>query len=102
MLKGVLSMGKRGPLGKAEIFYIEEHYKSGKPIEDIAQDLDRSNNSIQSHIESSNISKKTIIEEQFVYKRGSTIMTENASTMIDSKRQKTVDINKSCVTRIKK
>lgn len=95
-------MAKKGPLGKAEIFYVEEKYKIGKDIEEIANDLDRSNMSIQNHIGKAKITRnKTIIGEQFIHQRGSTIMTETASTMIDSVKNKHASIQSNCITKIK-
>lgn len=94
-------MAKTGPLGKAEMFYVEEKFKSGSSIEEIAVDLDRASGAIEKHIKKSKIEKpQTIIEQQFIRQRGATVMTENASTMIDQKRRGATQ-NPHCVTKIK-
>ena len=94
-------MAKTGPLGKAEAFYVEEKFKTGTPVEEIAQDLDRAINAIEKHIKKAKIEKpRTVVEQQFVRQGGATIMTENASSMIDQKRKPTIN-NQSCVTKIK-
>lgn len=95
-------MAKTGPLGKAEAFYVEEKYKSGDTVEQIAQELDRATGSIEKYIKKNKIpSPKTIIDQQFVRQSGATIMTENASTMIDQKRPPVEKKTPSCVTKIK-
>jgi hypothetical protein len=97
-------MSKKGPLGTAEMFYVEEKHKSGTEIEQIAKDLDRTMNQIEKYLSSISISKPknmTIVEEQFVRQRGATIMTENASTMIDSLRRPKNTNNIDCVTKLK-
>jgi hypothetical protein len=94
-------MSKTGPLGKAESFYVEEKFKSGKSVEEIASDLDRSNVSIQKHVETLNIKPDNIFSNQFIRQAGSTIMTENASSMIDSKKKTSSPLNPSCTTKLK-
>jgi len=70
-------MAKTGPLGKAEVFYVEEKFKAGQSA------------------------PKTIVEQQFVRQSGATIMTENASSMIDQKRLPIKKNHSNCVTKIK-
>lgn len=95
-------MAKKGPMGKAEAFYVEEKFKSGQPIEQIAADLDRAIVSVEKHLKKNKIeSPKTLIDQQFARQGGATIMTENASSMIDANRQKPKNINQSCVSKIK-
>jgi predicted GNAT family acetyltransferase len=95
-------MAKTGPLGKAESFYVEEKYKSGNSIEQIAQDLDRAVGAIEKYIKKCKIeAPKTIVDQQFVRQGGATIMTENASTMIDQKKIIPNRKNPSCVTKIR-
>ena len=95
-------MSKKGPLGKAELFYIEEKYKSGKDVEEIANDLDRSIICVKKHIDTLQITRsKTIIGEQFIHQKGATIMTENASTMIDTSKNKYITNPSSCTTKMK-
>lgn len=94
-------MAKTGPLGKAEMFYIEEKFKAGIPTEQIALDLDRAVGAIQKYTSKINTGKsRTIVEQQFIKQGGATVMTENASSMIDQKKR----INSptpNCITKIK-
>jgi hypothetical protein len=95
-------MAKTGPLGKAEAFYVEEKFKSGESVEQIAADLDRASGAIEKHIKKSKVEKpKTIIEQQFVRQGGATIMTENASSMIDQGRKASSPRTSSCISKIK-
>jgi hypothetical protein len=95
-------MAKTGPLGKAEAFYVEEKFKAGQSIEQIATDLDRASGAIEKHIKKNKVSApKTIVEQQFVRQSGATIMTENASSMIDQKRLPIKKNHSNCVTKIK-
>jgi hypothetical protein len=95
-------MAKTGPLGKAEAFYVEEKYKTGDSIEKIAHELDRAASAIEKYIHKNKIeAPKTIIEQQFARQSGATIMTENASTMIDQRRIPSEKKNSNCVTKIK-
>lgn len=94
---------KRGPLSKAEIFYVEEHVKMGKDINDIAVDLDRPAKSIEKcviKVQKENTSKRLTAGDQFVKKNGAVIMTENASTIGDARR-KSCNNRSSCITKIK-
>lgn len=95
---------KRGPLSKAEIFYIEEHVKSGKEINDIATDLDRAIKSIEKCFTKAKKelqSKAVTAGDQFARRPGVTVMTENASTMADATRSKKSPSSLSCITKIK-
>jgi hypothetical protein len=81
---------KRGPLSKAEVFYITEHAKTGKDINDIALDLDRTIKSIEKCYTKAKkeISSKSLTAgEQFAKHKGSIVMTENASTISDARRK---------------
>jgi hypothetical protein len=100
-------MVKKGPIGKVESFYIEQHYKNME-IAEIATDLNRPITSIENYI------KKHIVKatqtsatasglkagDQFVRKDGITIMTENASTLGDVKRIRSPQ-SSTCITKIK-
>lgn len=93
---------KRGPLSKAELFYVEEHAKSGKDINDIATDLDRTIKSIEKcFTKAKKENKPAITGDQFARRPGVTIMTENASTMGDATRTKKSPSSLSCITKIK-
>ncbi len=96
---------KKGPLGKAEIFYIEEKYKNGTEIEEISTDLSRPQFMIEKHIAKNKIQqvKKTGMEagEHFAKHKGTIVMTENASTLADAQKKVTVKKPSSCVTKIR-
>lgn len=95
-------MAKTGPLGKAESFYVEEKYKSGDSIEKIAEDLDRAAGAIEKFVKKNKIeAPRPIIDQQFARQGGATIMTENASTMIDQTKTSYEKKTPSCVTKIR-
>lgn len=94
---------KRGPIGKIEAFYIE-HNLENKTVEDIASDLERSVSSVEKFIQKNKITpkKQSMLADQFARQKGSVVMTENASMMIDEKKKHTTNkIDRSCVTTIK-
>jgi hypothetical protein len=97
-------MAKTGPLGKAESFYVEQKYKSGDTIEQIAKDLDRASGAIEKHIQKNKIeAPRTIVDQQFARQSGATIMTENASTMIgqSNKKVSVPQTQSNCTTTIR-
>ena len=84
-------MTKKGPLSKAEKFYIESHLE--KPMEDLCKDLDRAKSSIEKYIKTIPVDDKqkaeTLLLQQFARNgKGSTVMTQNAAEMSDEKRAK--------------
>lgn len=96
---------KRGPLSKAEVFYITEHAKSGKNINDIAADLDRPAKSIEKCYTQAKASadKSFIAGDQFARHKGGVVMTENASSLSDvTKKTYSRPCQKHCTTKIKK
>lgn len=95
---------KRGPLSKAELFYITEHAKSGKAVQDIAVDLDRPVKSIEKCFIKAQKEAGTSLTagSQFAKYKGATMMTENASTLGDESRKRVKQPIKSCITSIKK
>lgn len=96
---------KRGPLSKAETFYVEQHVKMGKAISEIAADLDRPAKSIEKCVAKAQKempSSKLTSGDQFVKQRGAVIMTQNASTIGDARRRSTKPANSNCVTKIKR
>jgi hypothetical protein len=105
---------KRGPLSKIEIFYILEHVKIGKDINDIALDLDRPIKSIEKYIKKSQPSKSSqqaqqanttsprlTAGDQFIKRGGTVVMTENASTISDSRKKSISSKNQSCITKVR-
>lgn len=95
---------KRGPLSKAETFYIVEHAKSNKDISEIASDLDRPIKSIEKCYTKAkkDNDKPVMVGDQFAIHKGSVVMTENASAMSEATKKKTLTRPKDCVTSIKK
>ena len=80
-------MAKKGPIGKAEAFYIENKISS-LDVDTIAKDLDRTKAAVQKYIDKNGLNKKVPnTGDQFSRQDGVTIMTENASTMIDANRK---------------
>jgi|LULM01.1.fsa_nt_gb hypothetical protein len=100
-------MTKKGPLSKAEKFYIQNKYEDSD-LESMCKDLDRAKSIVKTHIEKcKKTDKKTStndISSQFASNdKGSIVMTPNASERGDAfvgKRSETSRQNK-CVTRIK-
>jgi hypothetical protein len=95
---------KKGPLSKVETFYVDAQVKLGTSVESISTDLNRPQSSVESYITKAAKKKETTAtSDQFARQGGATIMTENASTMIDAKRKKPSLPCKtlSCVTKIK-
>lgn len=96
---------KRGPLSKAETFYITEHAKINKDIQEIALDLDRPIKSIEkcyTKAQKDNAASLTV-GDQFAKHKGSVVMTENASSMADSTKTRSIPTRvKNCVTSAKK
>lgn len=97
-------MAKKGPLSKVEIFYIEGQLSLGADPKVIAQDLERTQTSVQNYIKKNfhPPKKETGLTagSQFISQNGATIMTENASTLSDSTR-KLIRKQAPCVTKIK-
>jgi hypothetical protein len=95
---------RRGPLSKAETFYVTEHAKLGKEIQEIATDLDRPIKSIEKCYTKTQKENKEVfnVGSQMARHKGSVVMTENASTLSDSTRKVQVPTSaQNCVTKIK-
>jgi len=98
-------MTKKGPLGKAEIFYVGGHYKE-QDAKQIAKDLDRSISAVESQIEK--FEKEEASSSPFSTnsklgrREGIVIMTENASAASEVAPKVDTPTNASrCVTKIK-
>jgi hypothetical protein len=97
-------MTKKGPLSKAEAFYIEHHYKT-QDLDSLCKELDRAKSLVATCIEQ--CKQKAIdgeafnVANQFFSKRGSTVMTENASVMSDQVRKNVTSKVSNCTTKIK-
>jgi hypothetical protein len=98
-------MTKKGPLSKAEMFYIQHHYQNSD-AEALSKELDRARSLVESHItkcRKEDVDNKPFnASNQFAYKKGTTIMTENASVLADEiKKKKAKSGRSNCVTKIK-
>jgi len=90
---------KRGPLSKAEEYYIQGH-RANTPVETIAADLVRSKDQVEKWIKKNPVEEsKLTVGDQFARQSGATIMTENASSMADQKKY--TRPRPTCVTKIK-
>ena len=82
---------KKGPLSKAEKYYIENNARS--ELSDLAKDLDRSEVSISKHLKTIKIKDEQVLDSSSLYVRDSnkvaTIMTEAASMAADESSKKT-------------
>jgi hypothetical protein len=82
---------KKGPLSKAEKFYIENNARS--ELSDLVKDLDRSELSISKHLKTIKTEQSQIADSSNLYARDSnkvaTIMTEAASMAADESRKST-------------
>lgn len=97
-------MAKRGPLSKVEAFYVTHNYPT-LDAATIAIHLDRAISTVENYIKKNLVEIKKMSEvnasDQFVRKAGSTVMTENASTIGDTIKKQVNAIKKNCITKIK-
>ena len=95
---------KKGPLGKAETFYIDNNYKDMTAV-DIASDLNRTITSVENYIKKTNAKQTTIkgtsAGDHFARHKGTTVSTENASSIADETRKVGSPLKTDCVTKIK-
>jgi len=97
-------MAKRGPLSKVEAFYVTHNYPTIDAAT-IAVDLDRPISTVENYIKKNLVNLKKMSEvnasDQFIRKSGSTVMTENASTIGDAIKKQVTAIKQNCITKIK-
>ena len=98
-------MTKKGPLSKAEVFYINSHCEEVSS-KDLAKELDRAISSVETQIEKYNSEKPqesppTAGDMMARNDNGAVVMTETASQMADSTRKSGARNRKDCVSRIK-
>lgn len=97
-------MAKKGPIGKVEGFYIENHYLTIDASQ-LAKDLDRPKASVENYIkkyvkQGPKVGPK--VGDQFARRPGVVTMTENASSMSDSVRKnRNTKKTKGCTVKIK-
>jgi hypothetical protein len=101
-------MTKKGPLSKAERFYIENNLQL--PIGDLCKDLDRAKSTLEKYLKTlvteDTAKTETLLYQQFARNdKGATVMTPNASEhgddIRDARRKMPVKQSK-CVTQIRK
>ena len=96
-------MTKKGPLSKAEKFYLTHH--SENDIGGLCKDLDRAKSSVKKFLDTLPKKEKgeSLLYQQFGRNdKGSTVMTQTASEMADAKRSAfNAKTRPSCVTTIK-
>lgn len=98
-------MAKKGPLGKAEEFYIKHNYKT-MTVDQICKELDRAKSLVKRHVtkcssEDEEQEKKN--NSGFAHSNGVTIMTKNASERGDAHRETLHSSSRqeNCTTRIR-
>ena len=103
-------MTKKGPLGKAEKFYIEQKY-SDLGLEQICKELDRAKGVVEKHAKTKKlveeepiVKPKSRLAEQFAQSRGATVMTQNASQMGDEFKRSasTTEKTRQCTVTIRR
>lgn len=104
-------MTKKGPLSKAEKFYIENH--RSYELKELCTDLDRAQSTVKTFLDTlpgektapTTTSKKPLLSQQFARneKGGAVVMTPNASIMADEQRPVLTQTRKtsSCTTTIR-
>jgi hypothetical protein len=97
-------MTKKGPLGKAEVFYIESFFWGINPQQH-AQELYRGVYYVKKEfkrLENLKDSEPITAGSQFARRDGVVTMTENASAVSDANRKVSDNLSRSCISRIKK
>ena len=99
-------MVKKGPLGKAEQFFIKEQHKT-MGLDDMCKELDRAKILVKRHIvkckkqEDKETEEAFTVGSQFATRNGSVVMTQNASQMSDdvkSTSSKITSRQSTCIT----
>lgn len=98
-------MTKKGPLSKVEKFFIENNYKE-MDVEQLCKEMGRTKGVVEKCVAEINVtqSKKfSAIDSQFARNdKGATVMTPNASQMIDEMRTSgSTSRQERCTTSIK-
>ena len=98
-------MVKKGPLGKAEEFYIQEKHDT-MSVDQISKELDRAKVLVKRHIvkckklKEEEEEKAFTVGSQFGIRNGSVVMTQNASQMSDETKSNITVTSRqsSCIT----
>tara|TARA_B100001778_G_C18369732_1_gene530208 strand:- start:192 stop:476 length:285 start_codon:yes stop_codon:yes gene_type:complete len=94
-------MAKKGPLGKAEVYYIE-HHREEHNVDTLAKDLDRTKSSITKYLKDHPSTAKSMLDQSITRHKGGAVMTESASSISDIVAKKGTPLTDSCTTTIKK
>lgn len=96
-------MSKTGPLSVAEKFYISKKYKE-MTLEDLSKEMKRTQSIIQEYITEYEAEHpdEFNVASQMSHGRGTTVMTQNASEMLDELRPRRKPGRPDCITEIKK
>lgn len=96
-------MAKKGPLGKAEVFYID-HHRDTMTVDELCKDLDRTKTAINKYLKDNPVKSKSMVDKNITRHKGGAVMTENASSLSDNIPRSTKLHSRydSCVTTIKK
>lgn len=105
-------MSKRGPLSKIEKFYIANNHELD--VDQLSSDLDRAKSVVKAYSDKVQKNRKntedtkqksepTHLASQIPSSKGSTVMTENGSTMSDDFRKKSQFLGRrsECTTSIR-
>ena len=95
-------MTKKGPLGKAELYYIEAFHKE-KSAQEIAKDLDRSVGSVKKQVDKFETGEGQPLSagQQFARRDGIVMMTENAAMLSDATKRPVENKKSNYISRIK-
>jgi len=97
-------MTKKGPLSKVEVFFVKNNYKD-MDVESLCKEMDRTKGVVEKCVAQCKDEepKTRDITDQFGQRRGSTVMTPNASEIIDSMKNNvdTTARQQNCTTNIK-
>tara|TARA_Y100000361_G_C11113918_1_gene319235 strand:+ start:725 stop:1036 length:312 start_codon:yes stop_codon:yes gene_type:complete len=101
-------MTKKGPLGRAEVFYIQS-FHSEKTAQELAKELDRAVSIVKKEIakiepvqEDKDKAKSQGSGSLMARQEGVVVMTENASSYADTTRKSGTKRSSQCVVRIRK
>ena len=88
-------MAKKGPLGKAEIFYIDQH-REKITVDELCKDLDRTKAAINKYLKDNPAKLQTMVDKNITRHKGGAVMTENASSLADN-IPKSSKLHSSCL-----
>jgi len=97
-------MTKKGPLSKAEAFYIKHHYKVND-VDELSKELNRAKSLVESHVikcrKEDEKNEVLSVSNQMGFRKGSAVMTEGAAILADTIKRGLPSKPSNCVTKIK-